>query len=116
MRVNVCLVHPPSIYDFRKKDLRSGPISDVVPSTPMFEMYPVGFISMLNSLVTHGYNGRISNIAVLMLGSSTFDPEKYLSNIEADIFGIDLHWLPHVHGAINLARIIKKIHPDQGME
>ena len=112
MRVNVCLVHPPSIYDFRKKDLRSGPISDVVPSTPMFEMYPVGFISMLNSLVTHGYNGRISNIAVLMLGSNTFDPEKYLSNIEADIFGIDLHWLPHVHGAINLARIIKKIHPE----
>ncbi len=112
MKVNVCLVHPPSIYDFRKKDLRSGPISDVVPSTPMFEMYPVGFISMLNSLVTNGYDARISNIAVLMLGSSTFDPEKYLSNIEADIFGIDLHWLPHVHGAINLARIIKSIHPE----
>ena len=112
MKVNVCLVHPPSIYDFRKKDLRSGPISDVVPSTPMFEMYPVGFISMLNSLVTNGYDARISNIAVLMLGSSTFDPEKYLSNIEADIFGIDLHWLPHVHGAINLARLIKSIHPE----
>ena len=112
MKVNVCLVHPPSIYDFRKKDLRSGPISDVVPSTPMFEMYPVGFISMLNSLVTNGYDARISNIAVLMLGSSTFDPEKYLSNIEADIFGIDLHWLPHVHGAINLARLVKSIHPE----
>ncbi len=112
MKVNVCLVHPPSIYDFRKKNLRSGPISDVVPSTPLFEMYPVGFISMLNSLVSNGYNARISNIAVLMLGSNAFDPEKYLSNIEADIFGIDLHWLPHVHGAINLARVIKSIHPE----
>lgn len=112
MKVNVCLVHPPSIYDFRKKNLRSGPISDVVPSTPLFEMYPVGFISMLNSLVSNGYNARISNIAVLMLGSSSFDTEKYLSNIEADIFGIDLHWLPHVHGAINLARLIKSIHPE----
>lgn len=112
MKVNVCLVHPPSIYDFRKKDLRYGPISDVVPSTPLFEMYPVGFISMLNSLVENGYNARISNIAVLMLGSGKFDAEKYLSGIEADIFGIDLHWLPHVHGAINLARIIKKLHPE----
>lgn len=112
MRVNVCLVHPPSIYDFRTKNLRSGPISDVVPSTPLFEMYPVGFISMLNSLVEHGYTGRISNIAVLMLYSRGFKPEKYLSSIEADIFGLDLHWLPHVHGAINLARIIKKLHPN----
>jgi B12-binding domain/radical SAM domain protein len=112
MKVNVCLVHPPSIYDFRKKDLRYGPISDVVPSTPLFEMYPVGFISMLNSLVENGYNARISNIAVLMLGSGKFDAEKYLSGIEADIFGIDLHWLPHVHGAINLARIIKELHPE----
>lgn len=112
MRVNVCLVHPPSIYDFRTKNLRSGPISDVVPSTPLFEMYPVGFISMLNSLVDNGYTGRISNIAVLMLYSKGFNPEKYLSSIEADIFGIDLHWLPHVHGAINLARIIKELHPN----
>lgn len=112
MRVNVCLVHPPSIYDFRAKNLRSGPISDVVPSTPLFEMYPVGFISMLNSIVDNDYTGRISNIAVLMLYSKGFNPEKYLSSIEADIFGIDLHWLPHVHGAINLARIIKELHPN----
>ncbi len=112
MKVNVCLVHPPSIYDFRKKDLRYGPISDVVPSTPLFEMYPVGYISMLNSLVSNGYNARISNVAVLMLGSRKFDAEKYLAGIEADIFGIDLHWLPHVHGAINLARIIKSLHPE----
>lgn len=112
MRVNVCFVHPPSIYDFREKNLRSGPISDVVPSTPLFEMYPVGLISMLNSLVSNGYNARISNIAVLMLYSREFDARKYLSGIDADIFGIDLHWLPHVHGALNLARIIKEIHPN----
>ena len=112
MKVNVCFVHAPSIYDFRVKNLRSGPISDVVPSTPLFEMYPVGFISMLNSLVSNGYNARISNIAVLMLYSRGFEPEKYLSSIDADIFGIDLHWLPHVHGAINLARIIKDLHPN----
>lgn len=112
MRANVCFVHPPSIYDFRKKNLRFGPISDVVPSTPIFEMYPVGLISMLNSLVSSGYNARISNVAVHMLYSTEFDVEKYLSEIEADIFGIDLHWLPHVHGAINIARIIRKIHPN----
>jgi radical SAM superfamily enzyme YgiQ (UPF0313 family) len=75
-------------------------------------MYPVGFISMLNHLIENGYNGRISNLAVLMLSDKRFNAEKYLAGIESDIFGIDLHWLPHVHGAFNIARIIKKIHPE----
>jgi B12-binding domain/radical SAM domain protein len=28
------------------------------------------------------------------------------------LFGIDLHWLPHAHGAIELARLVKQLHPD----
>jgi len=110
--VNVCFVHAPSIYDFRTRDLREGPISDVVPSTPVFEMYPVGFISMLSYLTRHGYSARISNLAVLMLSSKKFNAEAYLKGIEADIFGIDLHWLPHVHGAFEISKIIRKIHPE----
>lgn len=112
MRANVCFVHPPSIYDFRQRDLRSGPISDVIPSTPIFEMYPVGLISMLNSMVSNGYNARISNVAVHMLYSKEFDVRKYLSGIEADIYGVDLHWLPHAHGALNIAKMIKELHPN----
>ena len=26
-------------------------------------------------------------------------------------FGIDLHWLPHCHGSIEVARVVKKLHP-----
>ncbi|EQD64783.1 Fe-S oxidoreductase [mine drainage metagenome] len=47
-----------------------------------------------------------------MLSSDRFDVEKYIKNIDAEIFGIDLHWLPHVHGAFNIARVIKRIHPN----
>ncbi len=112
MNINVDFIHPPSIYDFRKRDIDPGPVSDVVPSTPIFEMYPVGFVSMLSYLVSNGYDARISNVAVRMLQSDRFDPERYLKGIEADIYGIDLHWLPHTHGAINLARIVKRLHPN----
>jgi B12-binding domain/radical SAM domain protein len=112
MHSNVCLVHPPSIYDFRTRDLKPGPISDVVPSTPVFEMYPMGFISMLSYLTDHGYSGRIANVASRMVISRKFDPVKYLSEMDTDIYGIDLHWLPHVHGAFNIARIIKQEKPD----
>ena len=110
--VDVLLVHPPSIYDFRRRPLKPGPISDVVPSTPVFEMYPIGFVSMLSYLVKHGYRARIANIAVLMLSDNRFDPVKYLGNIDAEVYGVDLHWMPHVHGAYNISRMIKELHPN----
>ena len=29
---------------------------------------------------------------------------------DADVYGIDLHWMPHTHGAMELAKIVKKYH------
>ncbi|WMT52143.1 MAG: TIGR04190 family B12-binding domain/radical SAM domain protein [Ferroplasma sp.] len=110
MKTEVALVHAPSIYDFRTRDIKLGPISDVIPSTPVFEMYPIGFVSMLSSLIKEGYNARICNVAAMMVSSDKFDPVKYLKDVESDIFGIDLHWLPHVNGALKIARIIKDLH------
>ena len=112
MKTDIAVIHPPSIYDFRKRNLKAGPISDVVPSTPVFEMYPMGFLSMLSYLVPKGYNARISNVASMMVMSDKFDPVKYLKSLDTEIYGIDLHWLPHVHGAISIARIIKEFNPD----
>ncbi len=112
MKTEVALVHAPSIYDFRTRDIKLGPISDVIPSTPVFEMYPIGFVSMLSSLIQEGYNARICNVAAMMVSSGKFDSVKYLKDVESDIFGIDLHWLPHVNGALKIARIIKDLHPN----
>ncbi len=112
MKTDIAFIHPPSIYDFRKRNLKAGPISDVVPSTPVFEMYPIGFLNMLSYLVPRGYNARISNVASMMVMSDKFDPVKYLKSLDTEIYGIDLHWLPHVHGAISIARIIKEFNPD----
>ena len=113
MKSDIAFIHAPSIFDFRRRHLKEGPIGDVVPSTPLFEMYPVGFVSMLNHALEEGFSGRICNLAELMLSDDAFDVEKYLKGVDADIYGIDLHWLPHVHGAFNVARIIKRIHPDR---
>jgi B12-binding domain/radical SAM domain protein len=110
--IDVCFVHPPSIYDFRTKEIKLGPISDVVPSTPVFEMYPIGFVSMLAYLVKHGYKARIANIAVQMLSNPKFDVEAYIRGINASVFALDLHWLPHVHGAYHISKMIKRIHPN----
>jgi len=110
MKVDLALLHAPSIFNFREKPILWGPINDLVPSTPVFEMYPMGFVSIASTLEKRGYRVAIVNIALRMLSDKNFDPEKYISEIDARLFGIDLHWMPHVHGALNLARVVKKVH------
>ena len=109
---DVTFFHPPSIYDFRERTEVIGPISDVIPSSPVFEMYPIGLTSIADTLERRGYNAQIVNLAHEMLVDSAFDPELEIAQSEARIFGVDLHWLPHAHGAIEVARLIKKHHPD----
>ncbi|MGB8658101.1 MAG: TIGR04190 family B12-binding domain/radical SAM domain protein [Candidatus Zixiibacteriota bacterium] len=110
--LDLILLHPPSIYDFRKRSIMWGPISDVIPSTPIFEMYPLGFVSISQYLTRHGYDVRIINIAYKMLSNPNYDAEREIRNLRASAFGIDLHWLPHAQGSLELARIVKKHHPE----
>jgi len=112
MSVDLVLLHPPSVYDFRRKTILYGPVSDLIPSSSMFEMYPIGFTSIAEYLGNAGYRVRIVNLAVRMLSDSKFDAEAMTKRLKAPVFGIDLHWLVSSHGAIEVARIVKKCHPE----
>lgn len=109
---DLILLHPPTYYDFRKRPGIYGPISDVVPSTPVFEMYPIGFASLSEYLERHGLKVRIINVALKMIKDDRFDVEKLIRKNRPLAFGIDLHWMAHVHGALALAEMIKRFHPD----
>lgn len=109
---DVVLVHPPAIYDFRERPAFFGPIADVIPSSPVFEMYPLGFVTLASHLRREGFRPRIVNLALLMMRDPRFDPERFLSRLRPRLFGIDLHWLPHAHGSLEVARILKRLHPD----
>lgn len=111
-RPDLVLIHAPSVYDFRRRSIFYGPISDVIPSSPVFEMYPVGFLTMAAYLRRRGYKVRIVNLALLMMRSRRFDPERFLRRLRPRLFGIDLHWLPHAHGSIEVAALLKRLHPD----
>jgi len=108
---DLIFLHAPSVYDFRREAILYGPVSDLVPSTPVFEMYPIGFTTLTEYLERHGLRTRILNLAVRMLDDPDFDPEAYLKHLDALAFGIDLHWLPHAHGALEVAQIVKRLHP-----
>ncbi|HLO12533.1 MAG TPA: TIGR04190 family B12-binding domain/radical SAM domain protein [Pseudoneobacillus sp.] len=111
MKYDLVLLHAPSVYDFRENSILAGPISDVVPSSPVFEMYPIGLTSIADYLERYGLKVKIINIANRMLLDESFDVEKKLRKIKTKAFGIDLHWLPHAHGSIELAKVLKKLHP-----
>jgi B12-binding domain/radical SAM domain protein len=112
MSVDLVLMHPPSVYDFRQKAILYGPVADLIPSSSMFEMYPIGFTSIAEYLENAGFRVRIVNLAVRMLSDKKFDAEAMIKKLKAPVFGIDLHWLVSSHGAIEVARLVKKHHPD----
>ncbi|MEH7333268.1 hypothetical protein V7161_11565 [Neobacillus drentensis] len=82
MKYDLVLLHAPSVFDFRKNPLLAGPISDVVPSSPVFEMYPIGLTSIADYLERYGLRVKIINIANRMLINETFDVEKKLRKIQ----------------------------------
>ncbi|MBN1290090.1 MAG: TIGR04190 family B12-binding domain/radical SAM domain protein [Actinobacteria bacterium] len=112
LKDDLVLLHAPSVYDFRKMLRVPSPVADLVPSGPVFEMYPVGFPFMGEYLERHGIRTRIVNLAVRMLENSRFDARRFISHLKPEAFGIDLHWLPHCHGAIEIARLCKELHPE----
>ncbi|MCK5037797.1 MAG: TIGR04190 family B12-binding domain/radical SAM domain protein, partial [Thermoplasmata archaeon] len=79
---------------------------------PVFEMYPIGFTTIASKLSTNGYRVRILNLAAHMLADDSYDVEKAIGKLRSRVFGIDLHWLPHAHGSIEIGKIVKSLHPN----
>jgi B12-binding domain/radical SAM domain protein len=111
LETDLLLLHAPSVYDFRKKAILYGPVSDMVPSSTVFEMYPLGFLTMASFLQDRGMSVRIVNLALRMMNNRRFDVPRFLARQKPKAVGIDLHWLPHAHGALEVARIAKELHP-----
>ncbi len=109
---DLILLHAPAQFDFTRRARLLGPISDVIPSSPVFEMYPVGFVALASYLDRHGFSVRIVNLAYMMLKKPDMDIDRFLARLKPRLaFGIDLHWLPHAYGALELARRLKRLHP-----
>jgi len=108
---DLLLLHAPSVYDFRERAILYGPVSDMVPSSTVFEMYPLGFLTIASYLREQGMSVRIVNLALRMMNDRRFDVPSFIARQQPRVVGIDLHWLPHAHGALEVARIVKEIHP-----
>jgi B12-binding domain/radical SAM domain protein len=109
--LDLVLLHAPSVWDFRQEVIVQGPLADVIPSTTEFEMYPIGLTSIAAYLEANNYNTRLVNLAYRMLRDPHVDVEARIRRLDAPVFGIDLHWLPHANGALGIAELVKQVHP-----
>lgn len=115
LEADLFLLHAPSVYDFRERDdllFAYLSDSDSVNVTSIYEMYPIGWFSMKARLADHGFDTKIVNVASLMLMHPDLDIRRLLGRLEAPIFGFDLHWMTQCHGAIELAALLKEVHPE----
>jgi clorobiocin biosynthesis protein CloN6 len=115
MDFDVILLHAPSVYDFRNRsDIVFAYLSnsDSVHVSPIFEMPPVGMLSIKQHLEGWGLNVEFFNIASKMLRCPEFDVEDFLKRTRAKYVGIDLHWLAHAQGALEIAKLYRKLHPE----
>jgi clorobiocin/coumermycin A biosynthesis protein CloN6/CouN6 len=115
LEADLFLLHAPSVYDFRERDdmlFAYLSDSDSVNVTSIYEMYPIGWFSIKARLADHGFDTKIVNVASLMLMHPGLDIRRLLGRLEAPIFGFDLHWMTQCHGAIELAALLKEVHPE----
>jgi clorobiocin/coumermycin A biosynthesis protein CloN6/CouN6 len=115
LRADLFFLHAPSVYDFRERDdllFAHLSDSDSVNTTTIYEIYPLGLLSLKQRLREDGLTAEIINVASLMLSHPSIDVPKLIARLEAPVFGFDLHWLIHCHGALELAKVVKHIHPD----
>jgi clorobiocin biosynthesis protein CloN6 len=115
LQADLFLLHAPSVYDFRERDdllFAYLSDSDSVNVTSIYEMYPLGFFSIKQRLREQGFQAEIVNLASLMLMHPRLDVDALLARLEAPVFGLDLHWMAHCHGSIEVAKRVKAIHPE----
>ena len=113
MNYDAILIHPPAIYDFRKKVISYGPIGYTVnESTDQFIIPSVGILSIADYLDRNGYKVIVDNLGERMVFNETFNVEDHIKNTSAKIYAIGLHWCVHSQGAIEIARLCKTLHPD----
>ncbi len=107
---DVVLIHPPAVYDFRRKPLFPGALGRTVEGV-QFSKVPIGMLSIAEYLDRHGFKVIVDNLGDRMASIAGFDVEQHLKEYSASIYAVGLHFQQHSQGAIEIARLCKRLHP-----
>jgi clorobiocin biosynthesis protein CloN6 len=108
-------MHAPAFFDFRERRDIYFPFlgtSGDVPITPLYEYFPIGFKMLNRYLTARGHSVKIINLSTVLLRYPTIDVRTLIEALEVRLLGIDLHWMVHVQGSLEVAKLIKSHRPD----
>jgi len=107
---DVVLIHPPAIYDFRRRPIFPGAMGPSVEAL-QFTKVPIGMLSLAEYLNRHGYRVILDNIGDRMVNVAGFDVEAHLRDCSAQVFAVGMHFQQHAQGAMAMAELCKQLHP-----
>jgi len=108
---DLVLIHAPSTFRNPAGFALHGMITASVPSTPVVEMYPLGFLSIASYLENRGYSVAIRNLALVSSVFPWCKPARFIPFLRGRVVGIDLQWAGTTDGALETARAIKRHSP-----
>ncbi len=115
LSADLLLLHAPAFFDFRNRRDIYFPFlgtSGDVPITPLYEYFPIGFKMLHRHLTALGHSVKIINLSTVLLRYPAIDIGALIAALDVRLLGIDLHWMVHVQGSLELAKIVKSQRPD----
>jgi clorobiocin biosynthesis protein CloN6 len=109
------LAHAPAVFEFRDRRDIYFPFlgtSGDVPITPLYEYFPLGFKTLQRYLSERGHEVALVNLSTLFLRYPKLTFEAVAEALDVRLFGIDLHWMVHVQGSLEIAQRLKALRPD----
>ncbi|TFF90993.1 MAG: hypothetical protein EU548_00220 [Promethearchaeota archaeon] len=102
---DVILIHPPRVVkpiNDKKSKFRRGE----------YLFIPMGIFAIADFLEKGGFGVKIINYPLEQYLNHNWSLIDFLKNFNFDVCGIDLHWIHNANGAIEVARIVKKVNPN----
>ena len=115
LSADLLLLHPPAYFEFRDRRDIYFPFletSGAQPITPLYEYFPLGFKSLKAYLEEREHSVRIINLNTILLRYPKLPLDAVIEALDVRVVGIDLHWMVHVQGGLEIARRIKQLRPD----
>lgn len=104
-KCDLLLIHPPRVLrpDYRKN-------AKFIRGTFLF--LPMGVFAIADLLEKEGFGVKILNYPLEQYLNRNWKLTNFLKNIDFKVCGLDLHWIHNAHGAIEVAKIVKKANPN----
>ncbi len=103
--MNVLLMHVPKFKNYYKP----------IGSFSFINLPPMGLLGLADFLRQHGHSANVIHLGVERYVSSGIDFAEIVSHYRPALIGLDLHWHFQAYDVIEVARQIKRMHPEIGI-